>query len=68
MFCCIGPVVFAALPGFFFRFNYTSMAYNMQLLFVSMPQLNSVSTQKRKREKLPFSPEADRRRGLATRQ
>jgi hypothetical protein len=44
------------------------MAYNMQLFFVSIPQLNSVSTQKRKREKLPFSPEADRRRGLATRQ
>jgi hypothetical protein len=33
MFCCIGPVVFAALPGFFFRLKYTPMAYSAQQLF-----------------------------------
>jgi len=34
MFCCIGPVVFAALPGFFFRLGYTPLAYSLQQLFL----------------------------------
>jgi hypothetical protein len=64
----------SALPGFSFRFEYTRGAYPLQQLFMffSFIFLRAKEPRQRlieaKKKENCLSPEADRRRGLATRQ
>jgi hypothetical protein len=64
----------SALPGFSFRYKYTRRAYLMQQLFLFFHFIFPRAKEPRqrlmeaKKKENCLSPEADRRRGLATRQ